>query len=182
MFRHFSKLNKARLNTGNFQKRFNSFSSSAKSGQLTAILGGVGIVGGGILLLNSLNKPIVDKSGYASSNENNQMIAERERNSIPKHVQEYLFNTYKYVASGLTITSLSAYLAYKSGMAMRLMQLNPWVSGLGLLAASFGTMIWTRSTDPSNVIAKNIAYSSFNAVIGLSLCGLAFLNPQILLR
>jgi hypothetical protein len=169
MFRHFSKLNKARLNTGNFQKRFNSFSSSAKSGQLTAILGGVGIVGGGILLLNSLNKPIVDKSGYASSNENNQMIAERERNSIPKHVQEYLFNTYKYVASGLTITSLSAYLAYKSGMAMRLMQVNPWVSGLGLLAASFGTMIWTRSTDPSNVI-------------GLSLCGLAFLNPQILLR
>jgi len=176
------------LNSANkFIKRNNStFTSSSNSSKTTAILGAAGLIGGGFLLLNTLNKPMVDRSG--SSNYSGAQVAlpneysEAPKQSIPRHVQDYLFNTYKYVASGLTITSLAAYLGYKSGLAMKIMQMNPMMSGLGFLALSFGTMAWTRSVDPRNTVAKNIAFSSFNAVIGLSLCGLAFLHPQILLR
>eukprot|EP01080_Neovahlkampfia_damariscottae_P002289 gene2289-2462_t len=188
MFKRFaSKISTTKFNSVNkFVKRNNStFSSSSSSSKTTALLGAVGLIGGGFLLLNTLNKPIVDTSGYTGSEGStmmNEYERERKPNSIPKHVQEYLFNTYKYVASGLTITSLSAYFGYKSGLAMKLMQMNPILSGLGFLALSFGTMAWTRSVDPRNTVAKNIAFSSFNAVIGLSLCGLAFLHPQILLR
>lgn len=184
MFKKFSKVtsqfkNSFNYNKQNFKQEYQKFqkrrfTSSAKedNSKTMAGLGFAGLIGGGFLLMNTLNKPIVETTA------DRQVV----KSSITPYVQNYLFNTYKYVASGIAMTSLSAYFAYRSGLALRIFQINPIVSSLGFMAAIVGTSWWTRSIDSRDAVLKNVAFATFNTVMGLSLCGLCFYQPQILMR
>lgn len=185
MFKKFSKVssqfkNAFKQNKQHFKqeyqqyqkRRFTQNSQSADNSRLMAGLGFAGLIGGGFLLANTLNKPIVDTSGGYT----------REVPSISPAVQNYLFNTYKYVASGIGLTSIAAYLAFKSGLAFKIYEMNPIAASIGFTVALIGSSMWVRSVNPQNVSTKNLAFATFNSIMGISLCGLCFLQPQILMR
>ncbi|KAL0478833.1 hypothetical protein AKO1_008254 [Acrasis kona] len=123
---------------------------------------------------------------YASKYWNTPSIAVNsgvlEQESIPKHVQDYLLNTYKYVVAGLGITAGAAVVAFKQGVAFKLMNANPWVLLLGFGGATIGTMIATKMIHPDNTVPKHLMFTAFNVVMGVSLCTLGFIAPQILYR
>jgi FtsH-binding integral membrane protein len=142
------------------------------------IVGTIGLIGGGYYMLNSLNMPAITDT---------QQIGDKIRTvqakpSIPKYIQDYLFNVYQYVASGLILTGSAAVLSIKTGIAHRVMSMNPIVATIGLFAAMFGSQILVRSIDKDNVVPKYLAFGLFNAVMGLTLSGLCFYHPQILIR
>jgi FtsH-binding integral membrane protein len=157
--------------------------SGGESSKVLAVAGLVGLVGGGFFLLNTLNQPIMATTSYSSGVSSREVVVQKEaKPTISPYVQNYLFNTYKFVAAGLGLTTLSAYMAYRSGFALRLMEMNPLVSGIGFTVAIIGSAMLTRSISVENTFAKTAAFTTFNVVMGLSLCGLAFMHPSILLR
>jgi growth hormone-inducible transmembrane protein len=63
---------------------------------------------------------------------------ETREGGIPLVEQAYLNSTFKYVASGLSITALAARGLHLGGWSARFMALNPWVALAGGLALSIG--------------------------------------------
>jgi len=133
--------------------------------------------------MNTLNKPEIDTSGFIKETKSELNIPQISiRGNISSFVQTYLYETYKYVALGLGITLISAIIAFRTGLPLKLMAMNPIVSSLGFTAALMGSMVAVRSISPENKFAKNLSFTIFNGIMGASLCGLAFLHPTILLR
>jgi FtsH-binding integral membrane protein len=97
-------------------------------------------------------------------------------------ILDYIKSVYQYVASGLVVTGASAVLSVRSGIAYRLFSFNPIVSSLCFFGALIGSQMLLRSIPKDNVIPKYLAFGLFNGVMGLTLSGLCFYQPQILLK
>jgi hypothetical protein len=82
----------------------------------------------------------------------------------------------------LVITSASAVLSVRSGLAFKIFSYNPILSSFCFLGALLGSQMLVRSIPKDNIILKNVAFGLFNGVMGLSLSGLCFFQPQILLK
>lgn len=171
----------------------------------TAGLAAAGLVGGFLLLDWFINRPVrqleikqVEPSSMTTTSNNTTedvgiipyetlsmstgSTALGELKAIPKSVHEYMFNTYKYVAGGIGLTAASAYGFYRTGVAHRLLRLNPMVSMFGLLGLSMGAMIGTRMVDPQNTLLKHGMFTAWNITQGLFLCTMGFYRPQILIK
>jgi hypothetical protein len=125
---------KNRIQYKNFEykRSYNTKTIGPKSNNLVGYLGIAGLIGGGFLLMNTLNQPTI-ATGSSRAIENTS--------TIPKYVQEYLANTYKYVASGLILTAGAAAAAVRTGIAYKIFSFNPIVSSLCFFAGIMGSQM-----------------------------------------
>jgi hypothetical protein len=99
------------------------------------LLYGAGIFGGTLLAIN-----------FVFNRET------REDGGMPPFERKYLNDTFMHTGLGLGIIAIAARTLHTNGWSYRLMAANPWlVMGVGL-AASIGTMIGCRATDPSKYV------------------------------
>jgi len=105
----------------------------------------------------------------------------REDGGMPAYERSYLNDTFMHTGLGVGIIGLSARAMFQSGFTYRLMATNPWIVMIGGLALSFGTMMGTRATDPSNYIQKYGFWTAFNATQGALLAPLLFMAPPALI-
>ncbi|KAI0158282.1 bax inhibitor family protein [Xylariaceae sp. FL1272] len=97
----------------------------------------------------------------------------RDDGGMPPFEREYLNSTFLHTGLGIGIIGLTARQMVNTGFVYRMMVTSPWVVAIGGLAASFGTMIATRSIDPDNYIPKYAMWTAFNATQA------AFIAPLI---
>lgn len=170
------------------QKRF--FTAGSNAWQSNYMLGAIGLAAlvGGAVLLNKINTPaIIDSSGVIHRVEDFEEAktlgaVKLAPGTILKYVQNYLYKTYEKVLLGLGITAGAAVLAFKSGIAERMIRANPLLFSIGTIAGLFATGAWVRSVSPRDAFHKHIAFAAFNTIVGVSLCTLGFFNPSILFR
>lgn len=105
----------------------------------------------------------------------------REDGGMPPYERSYLNETFLHTGLGVGIIGVAARAMYQSGFALRLMATNPWIVAIGGLALSFGTMIGTRNTDPSNYVVKYGLWTAFNATQAAFLAPLLFVAPPALM-
>ncbi|KAJ2902860.1 hypothetical protein MKZ38_000054 [Zalerion maritima] len=97
--------------------------------------------------------------------------------------RSYLNDAFLHTGLGVGIIGLTAKQMVSSGFVYRIMMANPWVVAIGGLAASYGTMIATRMTDPDNYLAKYGLWTAFNITQAAIIAPLgAFAPPYILAR
>ncbi|KAI1258446.1 inhibitor of apoptosis-promoting Bax1-domain-containing protein [Xylariaceae sp. FL1019] len=97
----------------------------------------------------------------------------RDDGGMPVYEREYLNSTFLHTGLGIGIIGLTARQMVNTGFVYRMMVTSPWVVAIGGLAASFATMIATRSIDPDNYIPKYAMWTAFNATQA------AFIAPLI---
>jgi growth hormone-inducible transmembrane protein len=98
-------------------------------------------------------------------------------------VKRRLRGTYGYLAAGLAGTALGAGAIFRSGLAYRLMGMNPLVLGIGSMVGVMGTGILTRSINyHESPMAKHVAFASFAGFQALMMAPLATLGGPLLLR
>jgi FtsH-binding integral membrane protein len=161
---------------------FNEMAAKSSGIGLSPYLWGAALVGGGFLLMNTLNQPVQVGFGDVLQHQGAQVVPRKAKHSISPYVQSYLYDTFKYVALGLGITVVSAILAFRSGLPLRLFMSHPIASSIGLSVALIGMMVFTRAIDPANAIVKNLSFTAFNVLMGVSLCTMGFFAPQILFK
>ena len=161
-----------------FKKRFIQYAVPKLNTQTNlwkGLLGGAVLLGGGYLLSHSsLNKPLVATP---------ETSVQTTTTSLPQFVQEYLKNTYQYVALGSTITGASAYAAYKLGLAHRVVAMGPGMYLIAFAAGSIATLFLTRSISfNDSPVLKHISFTMYSSIMGLSLAPITFLSPAVLIR
>jgi hypothetical protein len=136
-----------RSSAGTFSRRAaSSFASSFPSSSRTLLTIGVG-AGVGVLAVAAV------QAATSSTSTNDGF-----KNPVRRRLQ----NTYGYVAVNLAGTAGAAAMLFRSGIAHRLMAVNPIVLGIGSVAALMGTMFLTRSIDYyESPFAKHLALASF---------------------
>lgn len=105
----------------------------------------------------------------------------REDGGMPPYERAYLNDTFLHTGLGIGIIGLSAKAMFQSGAMYRMMATNPWIVMIGGLGLSFGTMIATRATDPSNYVQKYACWAAFNGTQGALLAPLLFMAPPALI-
>jgi len=105
----------------------------------------------------------------------------REDGGIPPYERSYLNETFLHTGLGVGIIGISARAMIQSGFMYRMMATNPWIVMIGGLAVSFGTMMGTRATDPSNYIQKYGLWTAFNVTQAAFVAPLLFVAPPALL-
>ncbi|KAI9742879.1 MAG: hypothetical protein M1818_003608 [Claussenomyces sp. TS43310] len=105
----------------------------------------------------------------------------RDDGGMPPFERSYLNDTFLHTGLGVGIIGVAARAMYQSGVAYRLMATNPWVIMIGGLALSFGTMIGTRATDPSNYIQKYAFWTAFNVTQAAFVAPLLFVAPPAIM-
>ena len=76
----------------------------------------------------------------------------REDGGMPPYERQFLNETFLHTGLGVGIIGVAARAMHNSGWSYKLMTTSPWVVvGVGL-AASLGTMIGTRATDPDKYV------------------------------
>lgn len=105
----------------------------------------------------------------------------RDDGGMPPFERAYLNDTFLHTGLGVTIIAVAAKAMYQSGVAYRIMATNPWVVMIGGLALSFGTMMGTRATDPSNYIQKYALWTAFNATQAAFVAPLLFIAPPAIM-
>ena len=156
------------------------------------------VIGGavGVLSIAAIN--------IVSDNVSNTSAAS---DSFADPVQRRLRGCYGYVAASLAGTAVAAGAIFRSGLAYRLMAMNPMVVGIGsmigiigalsfpltfnqwqqyaqfLMVSIIGTMMLTRSIDyHTSPVAKHLALASFVGMQALMMAPLAALGGPLLLR
>lgn len=104
--------------------------------------------------------------------------------SISPTVHSYLKGTYTYVVSGFAITALSAVSAFRSGFAVRVMQLNPMLYlGTSMVAIIATSYIAQSTSIVESPVLKHAAWAASMACVGaISLSPLMFLPSAVLSR
>jgi len=88
-------------------------------------------------------------------------------------VRNRIMQTYGYLSTGLILTGASSFLLFTRGWGYRVLAMNPWVFGIGTLAATWVSLSMTHSIDfYRHPVAKHLGWITTNALIGLSLVGL----------
>jgi len=105
----------------------------------------------------------------------------REDGGMPPFERAYLNDTFLHTGLGIGIIALSARAMFQSGFVYRMMATNPWIVMGGGLALSFGTMMGTRATDPSNYLQKYALWGSFNVVQAAFIAPLLFMAPPAII-
>jgi len=133
----------------------------------TAILVGAGISFGTYMILDRA-------FNHVSSNSNDYI-------SNPAH--HYLANTYAYVAAALSSTAAGAVIAYRSGLAHRIVNMSPWMLLGGTIVLTGGSLILTMMTPPENTLIKHGFFLITTGSLGaISLSALGFLPQALLVR
>lgn len=148
-----------------------SFQSAPPLSNTTVLLGGAAVMIGTFTGLNYLLNRKDPLFSVSTSNLTSSSV-----------VREYLAGTYAYVTAGLGITGITAFYAYKMGVAARLMG-NPMLSfGLSLVAI-IGTSIATQATPAENVLQKHLFWVLNMSSVGvLSLSSLGYLPAGLLFK
>ena len=98
-------------------------------------------------------------------------------------MQRRLRGTYGYLAGSLATTAVAARAIFQSGLAARMMAMNPIVLGIGSMVGIIGTMYLTRSISyHESPVAKHLALGSFIGFQALMMAPLAALGGPLLLR
>jgi len=105
----------------------------------------------------------------------------REDGGMPPYERSYLNETFLHTGLGVGIIGVSARAMIQSGFMYRMMATNPWIVMIGGLAVSFGTMMGTRATDPSNYIQKYGFWTAFNVTQAAFVAPLLFMAPPALI-
>jgi FtsH-binding integral membrane protein len=105
----------------------------------------------------------------------------REDGGMPPFERQYLNQTFMHTGLGVGIIGIAARAMYQSGFVYRIMATNPWVVMIGGLALSFGTMIGTRNTDPSNYVLKYGLWTGFNVTQAAFIAPLMFMAPPAIM-
>jgi len=88
-------------------------------------------------------------------------------------VRNRIMKTYGYLSAGLFLTGVTSFLLFTRGWGYRVLAMNPWVFGIGTLAATWMSLSLTQSINAeTNPFAKHAAWMTTNALIGFSLVGL----------
>jgi len=89
-------------------------------------------------------------------------------------VRNRIMNTYGYLSAGLAMTAATSFLLFTRGVGYRVLAMNPWVFGLGTMAATWVSLSMTYGIDYNrSPLAKHLAWMTTNALVGLSVVGLA---------
>lgn len=105
----------------------------------------------------------------------------REDGGMPPFERSYLNETFMHTGLGVGIIGVAARAMYTSGFVYRIMATNPWIVMIGGLALSFGTMIGTRNTDPSNYVQKYGLWTAFNVTQAAFIAPLMFMAPPAIM-
>jgi FtsH-binding integral membrane protein len=105
----------------------------------------------------------------------------REDGGMPPFERSYLNETFMHTGLGVGIIGVAARAMYTSGFVYRIMATNPWIVMIGGLALSFGTMIATRNTDPSNYVQKYGLWTAFNVTQAAFIAPLMFMAPPAIM-
>lgn len=105
----------------------------------------------------------------------------REDGGMPSFERSYLNETFLHTGLGVGIIGITARAMYQSGFVYKIMATNPWVLIIGGLGLSFGTMIGTRATDPSNYIQKYALWAGFNATQAIFIAPLMLMAPPAII-
>ncbi len=109
--------------------------------------------------------------------------AKSDRSTFASPVRRRLHYTYGYLTASLAGTAGAAAMLFRSGVAHRLMAVNPIVLGIGSLVATIGSMMLTRSIDyHESPIAKHLAFGTFIGCQALMMAPLAALGGPLLMR
>lgn len=149
-----------------------SGSSSSSTLRNLAFGAGAGIVG--VAVIGLVSDSVTNSATEAASSSST---------SFKDPVKRRLRGAYGYVAASLAGTAVAAGYFFRSGLAYRVMSMNPIVVGLGSMAGLIGTMYLTRSIDyHTSPVAKHLALGSFVALQAVMMAPLAALGGPLLLR
>ena len=90
--------------------------------------------------------------------------------------------TYGYLAAGVGFTAAAATAMFRSGVAARMMMMNPWVLLGGSMVATIGSMMATMSIDYNNTIPKHLAWAVFNTAVAASLAPIGAVGGPIVVK
>jgi len=100
----------------------------------------------------------------------------------PKYVRNRVQTTFMYFGGGLALTAASSALLFRSGVAHRMMTMNPIPALILTLGLNIGSMYLCMSTRYDNTGLKHGAWALFNGSVGLCLAPMAMLGGPLLLR
>jgi len=128
---------------------------------LNLLIGGAAAISlGGIAVYNFVNAPT----------------------NTPSYITQRVRATYCYLAGGLAVTAVSATAFFRSGLANRMLVMNPWLlfgmSFVGIIGAS----TVTRMIPYENFAAKHLAFGGFCAIVAASLCPIVAVGGTIILQ
>lgn len=88
-------------------------------------------------------------------------------------VRNRIMKTYGYLSAGLLFTGVTSFLLFSRGWGYRILMMNPWVFGIGTMAATWVSLSITSGIDyHNNPVAKHMSWMATNALLGLSLVSL----------
>ena len=94
--------------------------------------------------------------------------------------KERIKSTYAYVFGGFALTAAAAVISHVSGLSRKILTNNSYILPIGLALVTCGSLIATLCVSKEDLKAKHIAWTIFNASMGLTLSPLGFLNKSIL--
>jgi len=127
------------------------------------MIGGAACLGLGALIASGLSQP----ASYVPAN-SRKLMGEFGGKAYAARVRNRIASTYGALTVGLGMTAATAVMAYRGGLAMRMMQMNPWMLMGITLFGTIGCMMGTQMTDKRNPL-KYVWWTGFNACVGLSL-------------
>eukprot|EP00211_Chloroparvula_japonica_P007337 CAMPEP_0119131684 /NCGR_PEP_ID=MMETSP1310-20130426/10520_1 /TAXON_ID=464262 /ORGANISM="Genus nov. species nov., Strain RCC2339" /LENGTH=332 /DNA_ID=CAMNT_0007122275 /DNA_START=106 /DNA_END=1104 /DNA_ORIENTATION=- len=136
------------------------------------LYGGAGAVAG-VLLLGIM----ADGSSKSSS-----VVVDHPQTMYSTTARKRISATYAYLAGGIGYTAAAATAMFRSGIAYKMMQMNPWLLLGGSLVATIGTMIGTQAIPYNNTIPKHLMWLGFNTCIAASLAPMGVLGGPLVLK
>jgi len=101
----------------------------------------------------------------------------------PEYVRQRVQSTYGYVTLGLGTTAAVATVMFRTGLAHRVIAMNPMMFMVGSMAGTIGLMLGTQYTDiNTNPVMKHVMWVGFNSAVALSLSTLGFMGGPLLLK
>jgi FtsH-binding integral membrane protein len=102
---------------------------------------------------------------------------------FPEYVRDRLADVYQHLMVGVGITGAAGVLAFRSGLAHKLIALSPMALGIGSIVVLIGSNMVTQSISyEHNRTGKYLAWSAFCGLMGVSLSTLGFVGGPILFK
>lgn len=98
------------------------------------------------------------------------------------YVRDRIRSTFGAFATAVAVTGGSVVVAYRSGLALRIASMSPWMS-IGVFAVGgIGSMFLVHSLPKERPVMKFAAFAGFSSIMGLSIAPMAALGGPLMLR